>query len=108
MSALTLPGGLPGTDEFIEYCEHVRTWNYMLRAEAQAQLGPPIEPAGSAVFGSARVWFAGLRARVHLLGASSLEQLPALEGWLAERGLDAIFDVLPTLASRPVVLELVQ
>jgi len=94
---------LPGTDEFIERCERVRSWSYMARAAAQAQLSGPIEPAGTAVFGGAQVWFAGNRARVHLLHADDLGQLPAIEAWLAAHELEALFDVLPTMACRPVV-----
>jgi hypothetical protein len=44
---------------------------------------------------------------VHLLTQTCLDQLPALEDWLAKRGLQAIFDVLPIVACRPVVLELI-
>ena len=99
-------GDLPGTDGFIERCEQVRAWNYVVRARAQARLAPPIEPADSAVFGAAQVWFAGTRARVHLLDEASLSHLPALEAWLAERNLRAQFDVLPVLACRPVALAL--
>jgi hypothetical protein len=99
-------GDLPGTDEFIARCERVRAWNYFVRAEAQARLPPPIEPAGCAAFGGARVWFSGTRARVHLLEESCLDQLPAIEAWLAERQLDALLDVLPIVACRKVTAAL--
>jgi hypothetical protein len=93
---------LPGTDAFIERCERVRAWNYGVRAAAQARLAPPVEPAGTATFGGAQVRFAGTQARVHLLDPASLDQLPAIEAWLAERKLEALFDVLPVIASRLV------
>lgn len=101
-------GELPGTDELITRCERVRAWNYVVRAQAQARLPPPVEPAGSADFGSARVWFSGDRARVHLLDEAYLDQLPAIEAWLAERQLDALFDVLPIVACRPVTAALAE
>jgi hypothetical protein len=93
---------LPGTDEFIERCERVRAWNYGVRAAAQARLAPPVEPAGTATFGSAQLWFAGTRARVHLFDQASLDQLPAIEAWFTERKLEPLFDVLPVIANRPV------
>ncbi len=93
---------LPGTDEFIERCERIRAWNYVVRAAAQAALAPPMEAAGTATFGSAQVWFTGTRARVHLLNETSLDELEAIEDWLAERELTAMFDVLPVIACRPV------
>ncbi|HKO92422.1 MAG TPA: hypothetical protein VJU61_14770 [Polyangiaceae bacterium] len=93
---------LPGTDEFIERCERVRVWDYLVRAAAQAELAPPMEAAGTAAFGSARVWFVGTRARVHLLNETSLGELEAIEDWLAERELAALFDVLPIVACRAV------
>lgn len=99
---------LPGTDEFITRCERVRAWNYVVRAEAQARLPPPIEPAGAAAFGGAHVWFSGDQARVHLLDEACLDQLPAIEAWLAERKLDALFDVLPIVACRPVTAALAE
>ena len=99
---------LPGTDEFIERCERVRASNYVARAAAQARLAPPIEPADSAAFGSARIWFSGTRARVHLLKEEDLDQLPAIEAWLAARQLDALFDVLPIVACRAVALALAE
>jgi len=94
---------LPGTEEFIERCERIRAWNYVVRAAAQAALAPPMEAAGAATFGSAQVWFTGTRARVHLLSETSLDELEAIEDWLAERELAAMFDVLPTVACRSVV-----
>ena len=93
---------LPGTDEFIERCERIRAWDYVVRAAAQAALAPPMEAAGTATFGSAQVWFTGTRARVHLLNETSLDELEAIEEWLAERELTAMFDVLPVIACRPV------
>lgn len=101
-------GDLPGTDEFITRCERVRAWNYVVRAEAQARLAPPIEPAGSAELGSARVWFSGSQARVHLLDETCLDPLPAIEAWLAERQLDALLDVLPVVACRKVTAALAE
>ena len=99
---------MPGTDEFITRCERVRAWNYVVRAEAQARLAPPIEPAGCAKFGSAEVWFSGERARVHLLDETCLDQLPAIEAWLGERKLDVLLDVLPIVACRPVTSALAE
>jgi hypothetical protein len=99
-------GSLPGTDEFIERCERMRAWNYVVRAAAQAGMAPPVEAAGTARFGGARIWFTGDRARVHLLSEASLDQLPAIEAWLEERKLAALFDVLPIVACRPVTLAL--
>jgi hypothetical protein len=93
---------LPGTDEFIERCERIRAWDYVARAVSQAELAPPMEAAGAATFGSAQVWFTGTRARVHLLNEGSLGELEAIEEWLAERELTAMFDVLPIVACRPV------
>jgi hypothetical protein len=93
---------LPGTDEFIERCERVRAWNYVVRAEAQAALAQPMEAAGAAAFGSAQVWFTGTRARVHLLSEASLHELEAIEDWLAARELIAVFDVLPVIAGQAV------
>lgn len=97
---------LPGTDEFIERCERMRTWNYMVRAEAQAQLPPPVDAAGTAVFGRTQVWFDGARARVHLLGEAELGYLPAIEAGLAKHELEPQFDVLPIVACRPVAAAL--
>jgi hypothetical protein len=93
---------LPGTDEFILRCERVRATNYVLRARSQAELPPPMEPAGTATFAGASAWFAGKRARVNLLDESSLPELPAIEAWFRERELEADVDVLPIVACRPV------
>ena len=102
MSTASAASSLPGTDEFIERCEGIRAWNYVVRAAAQAALAPPMEAAGTATFGSAQVWFTGTRARVHLLNDTSLGELETIEDWLAERELTAMFDVLPIVACRPV------
>lgn len=99
---------MPGTDEFIERCERMRAWNYMVRAAAHAQLPPPLATAGTAVFGRAQAWFDEPRARVHLLGEAELGLLPAIEAWLAEHQLEPQFDVLPIVACRPVATALGQ
>jgi len=101
-----MTGDLPGSDEFIERCERVRSWNYMVRAAAHAQLPPPVNNAGTAVFGRAQVWFDGTRARVHLLGEAELGHFSAIEAWLAKHELEPQFDVLPIVACRPVAAAL--
>jgi hypothetical protein len=106
MKAARLARDLPGTDEFIERCERVRTWNYMVRAAAHSRLPAPLNSAGTAVFGRAQVWFDKPRARVHLLGEAELGDLPVIETWLAEHELQPQFEVLPIVPCRPVAAAL--
>jgi ribosomal protein S18 acetylase RimI-like enzyme len=101
-----MPASLPATDEFIVRCERVRSSSYVKRADAQGALEQTPEPAGSARFGDAVAWYAGKRARVHLLDQANLRHLAAIEAWAAERQLAPTFDVLPIVSCRPVAIAL--
>jgi GNAT superfamily N-acetyltransferase len=96
---------LPGTDEFILRCERIRAWNYAARADAQRSVEAG-EPSGAELLEGAQVWFSGKQARVHWLDCVNVAVVAQCEAWLAERGLEAQFDVVPTQSSRPAVVEL--